>query len=112
MSIPGLISALVLLVVVGYIVLRPLLAPKGEEESIASPTRLDELNTQREAVLAAMRELDFDYQTGKLTEADYAERREALVQQGVALLQEIDQLRAESEAAANPEKARVKEKAR
>lgn len=112
MSIPGLISALVLLAVVGYIVLRPVFQRGEPEEVIAPPTALDELEAQRETVLAAIRELDFDYQTGKLTDEDYAARREALVAQGVAFLQEIDRLRAASEATAKADKARVKAKAR
>lgn len=92
MSTPGLLVALALAIVVGYLVLRPVFFSKEAKEDLAAPTPLAELEAQREAVLAAIRELDFDYHTGKVTEADYAERREALVQQGVALLKEIDRL--------------------
>lgn len=112
MSELGLISAIVLTLIVGFVVLRPLFMKQDAVEDIPTPTRLDELEAQRAAVLAAIREVDFDYETGKLTEADHAERREALVQQGVALLQEIDRLTAESEQAGKPEGARVREKAR
>jgi hypothetical protein len=36
---------------------------------------LAELSAQREAILVALRDLDFDYSTGKLVEDDYRQQR-------------------------------------
>ncbi len=49
-----------------------------------------QLKAEREAVLQAVRELDFDYQTGKFAESDYRAQREGLVQRGAALTRQIE----------------------
>jgi hypothetical protein len=62
---------------------------------------LTQMQAEREGVLLALRDLDFDYQTGKFTEEDYQAQREVLLQRGVTLLQQIDAARSDAiEAAA------------
>ena len=51
---------------------------------------ITQLQAEHEAILTAIRDLDFDYQTGKFTEDDYRAQRENLVQRGVQLLKRID----------------------
>ena len=57
-----------------------------------------EVRLQRDydATLVTLRDLDFDFQTGKLTEVDYYLQREALVTRGADLLRQIDTLNLES----------------
>src|SRR5579864_6962815 len=48
------------------------------------------------ATLITLRDLDFDFQIGKLTAADYGPQREALVARGADLLRQIDALNRQS----------------
>ena len=47
---------------------------------------------ERAAVVRTIRELDLDYRTGKLNEADYKGLREAQVQRGADTLRELDEM--------------------
>ena len=69
----------------------------GAEEAVRDP--LAELLEQRNATYLAMRELRFDYQVGKVSEADYQAFDAQLKGQAVAVLKQIDALAA---AAADP----------
>lgn len=60
-------------------------------DSVASD-RLAELIAQRDAIYDAIRDADFDRETGKLTEEDHRLMRERLTAEGVRLLQELDRL--------------------
>jgi hypothetical protein len=62
----------------------------GTDEARAAER--ERLEAERAAVLAAIRELDLDQQTGKITEDDHAARRAQLVERGVDVLKAIDQL--------------------
>lgn len=57
-----------------------------------SSDRLAELLAQRDAVYEAIRDAEFDRETGKLTAVDYQLMRERLTAEGVRLLQELDRL--------------------
>jgi hypothetical protein len=52
----------------------------------------EKLLTERTAVLTAIRDLDFDFQTGKLLEADYRALRDKYAARGVEILKELDTL--------------------
>ena len=88
-----------LLLLVGFIVARPLLEPHHAPEKGIAPA--DRLAAQRDSLLAALRDLDFDHATGKISDDDYAPQRAQLVAQGVAVLKQLDTLRP----AATPEPA-------
>ena len=51
---------------------------------------ITQLQVEHETILTAIRDLDFDYQTGKFSQEDYRAQRESLVQRGVQLLKRID----------------------
>ncbi|MGE3537252.1 MAG: hypothetical protein AB7N91_07395 [Candidatus Tectimicrobiota bacterium] len=55
-----------------------------EEESTAA------LLLQKETLYTALRDLDFDYQTGKVDSQDYAELRQQLENEALQLLRQID----------------------
>lgn len=60
---------------------------------------LAELTERRDAIYRAIKELEFDYQVGKVSEGDYRAFQGQLKAQAAAVLREIDQLQA---AAADP----------
>jgi hypothetical protein len=52
----------------------------------------ERLLAERTTVLVAIRDLDFDFQTGKLLETDYRGLREKYAARGVEILKELDAL--------------------
>lgn len=96
---PGsLLLALALLVIVGIFVLRPLLAP-APAVTRRTPGRREALESEKEALLARIRVLDFDHETGTLPDEDHARLRQRLVAAAANVLRELDALEAASPAA-------------
>lgn len=93
MSIPGILVALVLVALSVSIVALPLLRANNSRsrQALARKAR-DEILTAYERVLTVIRDLDEDFQTGKLQQAEYQEERARRVQQGTALLQQLEAL--------------------
>lgn len=101
MSIGSFILALAFIVAVGMIIAWPLIT-NAKEEKIkidGGAKQLSPLQQQYDAIVMSLRDLDFDFQTGKLLEADYQLQRERLVQLGADLLRELDEQRASIPAA-------------
>lgn len=99
----SLLLGLALLVVVAIFVLRPLVERRADngKDRLPSSTNKgdgavraahDGLLRQRDAIYAAIRELDFDFGLGKISEEDYGPQRERLVAQGVEVLKRLDAL--------------------
>ncbi len=102
----SLLLALALLVVVALVVARPFLfAPPSPAQVTRS--RGEELEAEKEQLLAQIRGLDFDHETGKIPDAEYQQTRERLLVEAAALLQQIDSLEPASKT--RPEKAAVDE---
>src|SRR5688572_25249646 len=95
MSTGGIFLFLAFLVIVAAFVVWPLIIGRETTDRI-KPSKLQQLHAEREAVLIAIRDLDFDHQTGKLLEQDYTTQRELLLQRGVELLKQIDALESEA----------------
>ncbi len=73
-------------------VFRPLLTTKGRiGERDAGPGGGSRLVEEREALLDAIRELDFDYRMGKVEEEDYRETRSRYQNRAVELMRVIDE---------------------
>jgi hypothetical protein len=73
----------------------PFINLSREERGAQSRQQLGEMDiliARREAIYATIRELDFDFETGKMTEDDYHTEREAWVDRGVNVLKAIDAL--------------------
>jgi hypothetical protein len=88
MSIGGILLLLVVTALTIVIVVLPLLMnPRRPKVQ----TTTSDLVAEREAILNAVRDLDFDYQTGKLVESDYRMQRDLLVRRGADVLRRIDQ---------------------
>ncbi|MFQ5614530.1 MAG: zinc ribbon domain-containing protein [Anaerolineae bacterium] len=73
-------------------------AEAGAKAGPAGMDRSDSLVRQREAVLTALRDLDFDHATGKVVEADYGPLRQAMLAQAAGILAELDKAQAAAEA--------------
>lgn len=90
------IGLFVLAVVAGLILLEPLF---GRRRAWLFRPRdpLFRLAQEREQVLRAIKDLEFEHQTGKIDGADLAPLREPLYARAAALTGELDRLRAEDD---------------
>ena len=87
----ALLIALVLSLAALAFVVWPLLKP-GPAPVIVEDDRLTELLGRKDAVMAAIKELKFDYNVGKLSEEDYKLYDGRLRRQAMGLLQQIEQV--------------------
>ena len=90
MDLGSLLLGLALVLVIAFIVARPLLEQTAVRERPDNPA--DHLLASREQVLAQLRDLDFDQATGKINPEDYTAQRAQLVADGVATLKQLDAL--------------------
>lgn len=91
MDIGSIFLILGLLVLVGLYISRPLFEKKSvavsqEEHDISA------LLAERDRLLGALQELDFDNALGKIPEDEYPAQRAALVQRGADILRRLDEL--------------------
>jgi len=96
------LAGLALLLIVAALVALPLLdrqAPLAEPPSVR-----DALEAERQAIVRGIRELDFDFRTRKLDEADYRVLRQAQVLRGADILRRIEAID-QAEAAAGGQDA-------
>ncbi len=114
-STAGLVVVVALVVMVVLAVVLPLLVGEAEPEDdpyaevplahLGTPRQnraLEILYAEKERLLHAIRDLDFDYDLGKLADDAYAEQRVLLVRQSVAVMAKIEEL--ENEIAAQQER--------
>lgn len=94
------IGALLFALVI-FLVAQPLIEQRGVREKRV--TRTDALLAERETILDALRDLDFDHAMGKLTTEDYTPQRLQLVARGAAVLRELDTLGVTTAASAEDE---------
>ncbi len=87
-----LLVTLGLLVGVAILIGYPLFkSPSGDyPRKRAEDERLRELELHKESAYAALKELEFDFRTGKLSEEDYKELEEHHRYQALSLLKDID----------------------
>jgi hypothetical protein len=95
MDIGSIFLLLALLIPVALFVARPLLEGKAglatREEDLQEHD-LSHLLAERDRILTALEELDFDHALGKIPEGDYQPTRERLLFQGAEVLRQIDAL--------------------
>lgn len=97
MSFPLLVVVAVALTVlvaayIFYPVVRASALGRHHLREAAESDRLADLLARRDAIYQAIRDLDFDRETGKLTAEDHRLMRARLTAEGVAVLQELDRL--------------------
>jgi hypothetical protein len=92
MSIGAILVGIGFFVLVVAYVARPLFernSQEGQGHSVHGNSRT-ELLARRDAVYALIRELDADFETGKINNEDYQAQRERYVAEGVSILRQID----------------------
>jgi rubrerythrin len=90
MDIGSVFLLLALLLLVGLFISRPLFERKAiavtqEEHELSS------LMAERDRILTALHELDFDHALGKIPEDDYPSQRSSLLQRGANILRRLDE---------------------
>jgi hypothetical protein len=95
MDAPALILAVLLAVVCVWFVARPFLrepAPDDDRLAEVSPREGERLRLaeERDRALAALKELEFDHRTGKISDADYRELVAPLRRQAAEALRGLD----------------------
>lgn len=88
MDIGSIFIGLALLALVAFVVAQPFLENQGVRERPV--TQAEALTAEREQVLDALRDLDFDHAMGKLADEDYTPQRARLLARGVELLKQLD----------------------
>jgi hypothetical protein len=70
----------------------------GQADPAGSDRPAEALAERQEAVLAALRDLDFDHEVGKVTEEDYNGQRQALLVEVASVITQLDEGRTGEEA--------------
>ncbi|MBN2045003.1 MAG: zinc ribbon domain-containing protein [Anaerolineales bacterium] len=91
MDVGSILLLLALVVVVGAFIASPLRGGRKRSLQPEINIELSELLAERERVLEALAELDFDNEMGKVPETLYPVQREALVKRGAAVLRLLDE---------------------
>lgn len=93
MSIVGLIISLALVFITALIVIYPIVRkPVATTANSSISQQYDRIQAYYERVLTNIRDLDEDFTTGKINEADYNEEREVWMHRGIRLLRVREQL--------------------
>jgi hypothetical protein len=95
MDAPALVLAMLLAVVCVWFVARPFLrepAPEDDNLLEVSPRERERMRLaeERDRALAALKELEFDHRTGKISDADYRELVAPLRRQAAEALRGLD----------------------
>jgi len=87
-------TKILILAVVIVMVMVPYFWKSREDEKL-TPKMLERqnLNSQKDVAYAALQELDFDFQMGKLSESDYHELRKDYESRAINILKELDKLK-------------------
>jgi len=100
MDMGSILLILALLVFVGVFVGRPLLetrslATASDRSAETADHERSTLMAERDRILNALQELDFDNMLGKIPAEDYPQQRAALLQRGADILRQLDEIEAE-----------------
>ena len=98
MELGALFLILALALLVGFYLSQPLFDPRLRRVSVAAQTIADtrehvrsSLLAERDRLINALLELEFDYALGKIPEEDYPVQRDALRQAAVQVLRQLDE---------------------
>lgn len=89
-TIGSVLFGLALLIVVLLFLARPFFRPQLEQTVTLSERQ--QLMTRKEALLDAIRALEFDHDTGKLPDAEFEQERQLLMSEAAVTLKAIDEL--------------------
>lgn len=89
MDLGSILVLLALLVLVSLYIARPLLEKRGSAVT-QEEHDLSALLAERDRMINALQELDFDYALGKIPEEDYPAQRARMLQYGAEILRKLD----------------------
>ncbi len=96
MEIGSILLILALALIVGIFISRPFFEETPAREKNAGQEEFDHerssLLAERDRILNALKELDFDHLLGKIPEEEYPQQRAILMQKGVDVLKRLDAL--------------------
>lgn len=109
----GTLVLLVVAVAIVVFVLQPLwIAHRRSSPVSPLPAALLDLFAERDVILAALRDLQLDYETGKVSGDDYRKMRISLLAEAARVLRAIEDVNREVEASIEDEIAHLRELAR
>jgi hypothetical protein len=91
MELAAIFFSLAILIVVGVYLYAPFMERRAKQVT-QEEHELSALMAERDRVINALQELDFDFKLGKIPEDDYPEQRATLLQKGADILRRIDSL--------------------
>ena len=86
------IIGICLALLTGLFVAYPLLQKRQQKVSFADNHRAEELEARKAEIYAAIKDIDFDFQMGKLSKDDYEQLRSQYKSDAVGLLKRIDRV--------------------
>jgi NADH pyrophosphatase NudC (nudix superfamily) len=101
MELAAILFILAILLAVAMYLAAPLMANRSPRV-VQETQEVSSLLAERERLLTALQELDFDYQLGKIPEEDYPVQRADLLQKGVGVLKQLDALASSRPSHARP----------
>ena len=84
--------ALVLTMLTFAFVIYPLLKRRPSSVNLVGDRKLQELHSNRDTTYSMLKELEFDYQSGTLTEEDYQDLEARYKRKAISTLRDIDNL--------------------
>jgi hypothetical protein len=100
MDLGSIFLILSLFTVTALFIIRPFFEHKAVSVS-REEQKLSSLLAERDRILTALEELDFDFTMGKIPEEDYPAQRTLLLKKGTDILRELDQVAGPQSAPAN-----------
>ncbi len=90
MTIGSILLGVALAILVGLVLARPLLQASREEQKNLSQRQI--LLAEKEAILAQIRDLDFDHDTGKMPDEIHQSQRTQLMNSAADILKQLEQM--------------------
>jgi len=107
MDLGALLLLLALLIGVGLYLAAPLMRGSGRRH-LDDSAQTSALLAERERIIGALQELDFDFSLGKIPEEEYPEQRTGLLERGAAILRKLDAMAPETAAGGTASDARTR----
>lgn len=91
MELGAIFLILAVLIVIGMYLYGPFIS-RGRRTATIESHEISSLMAERDRVINALRELDFDFNLGKIPAEDYPDQRASLLQKGAEILKKLDEL--------------------
>lgn len=85
-------AAIVLAVATFAFIIYPLFKQRPSQEGLAKDDKLLELSSRRDTTYSMLKELEFDFQSGILTEEDYRDLETRYKKKAISILRGVDEL--------------------